>query len=389
MKTSIIVPTLSRPTQLRRNMERLLETVKGLDTEVIVAAEVNRSSVEAVKDLPVRTLFQEEWRGSIAGWNRGAAAARGDVLVTGADDIWWHDGWLETALEALETGGTCYVGLNDTIWNGNTGLVTHWLITRQGALDYTGGCLHIPWYRTTWTDQEVKARMVRAGQFQWCAKSILEHRHYLTGAAYVDKCYLTMNKYMQSDGETFKVRQAALFPDDFEPVMAGERTVPREPVDWRTSPGFAVTPAERELLASLAGQADKGVIVNIGMGPGATMRCLRAGAPDADLVGVEIDPLWAAPGPWQVLMGDSRTMSFDRAIDLLLVDGDHSEEGARADILNWAPRVKTGGVVAFHDYGNSHLPWCAGVKTAVDALAADAWSHEGDADSLRYFRRTA
>jgi glycosyltransferase involved in cell wall biosynthesis len=220
MLTSIVIPTLSRPTQLRRNVERLLETVKGLDTEIIIAAEVNRSSVEAVKDLHVRAIFQEEWRGSIAGWNRGASIAKGDVLVTGADDIWWHDGWLEMALGAMQTAGTCYVGLNDCIWNGNAGLVTHWAITRQGAIDLTGGCLQIPAYKTTWTDVEVKERMRRAGQFQWCARAIAEHQHYINGAAHVDGCYLTMRKHYDNDGGVFKARQAAGFPDDFEGVIA-------------------------------------------------------------------------------------------------------------------------------------------------------------------------
>ena len=109
----------------------------------------------------------------------------------------------------------------------------------------------------------------------------------------------------------------------------------------------------------------------------------------AILVGVEIDPLWAAPGPWSILLGDSKTMAFDKLIDLLLVDGDHTEEGVRADIVNWAHHVKPGGMLAFHDYGNAHLPWCAGVKAAVEALVTDGWQHGGDADSIRWFRRDA
>ena len=36
-------------------------------------------------------------------------------------------------------------------------------------------------------------------------------------------------------------------------------------------------------------------------------------------------------------------------IDLLFVDGDHREEGVRADFEHWSPHVRVGGHVLFHD----------------------------------------
>ena len=38
------------------------------------------------------------------------------------------------------------------------------------------------------------------------------------------------------------------------------------------------------------------------------------------------------------------------AIDLLLIDGDHSREGAEFDFTHYAPKLRPGGWVAFHDY---------------------------------------
>jgi predicted O-methyltransferase YrrM len=40
------------------------------------------------------------------------------------------------------------------------------------------------------------------------------------------------------------------------------------------------------------------------------------------------------------------------AIDLLFIDGDHSYDACKADIAAWAPFVKRGGVMAFHDFGS-------------------------------------
>jgi predicted O-methyltransferase YrrM len=39
-------------------------------------------------------------------------------------------------------------------------------------------------------------------------------------------------------------------------------------------------------------------------------------------------------------------------IDLIFIDGDHSYAACQADIGAWAPFVKRGGVIAFHDFGS-------------------------------------
>ena len=58
-------------------------------------------------------------------------------------------------------------------------------------------------------------------------------------------------------------------------------------------------------------------------------------------------------------VGDSRTVELPPGpFDVLFVDGDHSYEGARADVERWGPHVRAGGHLLFHDavdtasYGN-------------------------------------
>lgn len=48
------------------------------------------------------------------------------------------------------------------------------------------------------------------------------------------------------------------------------------------------------------------------------------------------------------------------SIDLVFIDGDHSEEATKNDIALWLPFVKSGGVVVFHDFTSNH-----GVPQAV------------------------
>jgi len=43
-------------------------------------------------------------------------------------------------------------------------------------------------------------------------------------------------------------------------------------------------------------------------------------------------------------------------IDLLFVDGDHTDEGVLGDIEVWVPFVKHMGVIIFHDYKHPNLP---------------------------------
>jgi len=54
----------------------------------------------------------------------------------------------------------------------------------------------------------------------------------------------------------------------------------------------------------------------------------------------------------------------DKSIYYAFLDGDHSEKGCCEDIELWLPKVKPGGWIGGHDYGNKRLP---GVKKAVDS----------------------
>ena len=69
-----------------------------------------------------------------------------------------------------------------------------------------------------------------------------------------------------------------------------------------------------------------------------------------------------------VLLGDSHIVlpdyvraHPDRFFDLITVDGDHSEAGARADLETVMPRLKVGGALIFDDISNTSHPELAGV----------------------------
>lgn len=46
----------------------------------------------------------------------------------------------------------------------------------------------------------------------------------------------------------------------------------------------------------------------------------------------------------------------DASLDFVFIDADHSYEGSKSDILSWVTKVKPGGLLSGHDYGNVKFP---------------------------------
>lgn len=52
---------------------------------------------------------------------------------------------------------------------------------------------------------------------------------------------------------------------------------------------------------------------------------------------------------------------FDKQIDFIFFDGDHSYDGIKTDWEQWSPKLKSGAVVIFHDWG-----WAEGVVKVIN-----------------------
>lgn len=77
-----------------------------------------------------------------------------------------------------------------------------------------------------------------------------------------------------------------------------------------------------------------------------------------------------AKGRRIVLRNESVTASADVVmLDFVFIDADHSYDGCKADIAAWYPKVKQGGWICGHDYGNAGFPGF-GVNQAVDEFIA-------------------
>jgi hypothetical protein len=60
----------------------------------------------------------------------------------------------------------------------------------------------------------------------------------------------------------------------------------------------------------------------------------------------------------------------DKSLDFVFIDGSHLYESVRDDIAAWAPKIKSGGIIAGHDYDTPEDEF-NGVKKAVDEVFGD------------------
>ncbi len=73
-------------------------------------------------------------------------------------------------------------------------------------------------------------------------------------------------------------------------------------------------------------------------------------------------------------------------VDLVFIDGDHSEMAVRADLKTVGAWVPIGGRIAFHDVSDAF----PGVGVVIgEALASSHWRLEGLVDSLGWIRRVS
>lgn len=104
-------------------------------------------------------------------------------------------------------------------------------------------------------------------------------------------------------------------------------------------------------------------ILEVGVWDGGLTRTLRAAFPDAKLVGIEYTdhaPAEEEIDGFTLVRGDSHHLSVISVVrergpyDCVVIDGDHSYHGVKADWTNYTPMLSGKGVVALHDI-NTHL----------------------------------
>jgi predicted O-methyltransferase YrrM len=150
--------------------------------------------------------------------------------------------------------------------------------------------------------------------------------------------------------------------------------------DWLTY----ITRAEVDALKAIVNSLPPDpVVVNIGAGAGTSALAIMEARDDVILTTIDINlesnPFGCLDGEMVALEnagflpraieenryfqihGDSKEIGETshsnrlRGVDFVFVDGDHSYKGVRGDIRVWGRRVRSGGIIAVHDYNKTEL----------------------------------
>lgn len=217
----ILVPVLGRPARAERLLESLQEATKNPFDVVFLCSPGDDEEIASCRDLAAQSsnvlvevmTFQAghgDWARKI---NYAFGITHQPFVLLGADDLRFHSGWDEAALEVAEESGVGLIGTNDL---GNATVMrglhsTHPVIRRtyaeRGTIDDPSKVLH-EGYGHQWVDTELCETAKARGEWAFAKNSHVEHLHFMWGKSNRDAIYDKALSTTHEDVALFTRRRA-------------------------------------------------------------------------------------------------------------------------------------------------------------------------------------
>lgn len=206
----LLIPTLKRAANIQRVLDDLAASGDGDKVEPIFIVEADDAdTIDAIETAGSTYLINRRSPSYAGAINTGIEATTHGLLFVGADDVHFHEGWLDPLVDLSRHYG--FIGTNDLhnpeVLAGN--LATHYLVTRaytkQGTIDGTEPLLH-EGYAHNYCDTEATATAKHRGQFRPCLDSVVEHLHWAWGLANMDDTYHKGARLVHQDEALFRAR---------------------------------------------------------------------------------------------------------------------------------------------------------------------------------------
>lgn len=200
----IVVPVLGRPHRVAPLIEDIEEATPEPHRILFVADAVgDQEEIEALEEAGAEYITVYDRRCYAAKCNAAYRASDEPLILTAADDLHFHPGWLPAATEKL-SDQIHVVGTNDlgnqltmsgthsthTLW-------TRWYIDNEGILDMVDGrvvdvpgFIYYEEYPHEYCDDESIGTAKARKRYAHAPDSIIEHMHHAWGKAENDATYL-------------------------------------------------------------------------------------------------------------------------------------------------------------------------------------------------------
>jgi hypothetical protein len=218
----VLVPVLNRPDRALPLAKNLRDTCDA--TLLFIPSfndrEQKRACQLAAREIEGTYIFTVPWKPAVGDYakkiNIGFKFTQETWVLTGADDLFFHPGWLEAAMAATWSTGKWVIGTNDlcnpTTMKGihSTHTLVHrdYIVESGGGWDGPGVLLH-EGYDHQYIDNELVTAAKQRHQWVHAKDSHVEHLHPLCHGSVRDTTYDKALARGKQDGELFRRRLRA------------------------------------------------------------------------------------------------------------------------------------------------------------------------------------
>ena len=182
MKVAILIPTLGRPHALEPVLDSIKETTPdGQYLPIFVCDWHDHDTVSELHRLGAWWVFQD---GTYpVKTNAGYRASNYPLVLPTADDVVFHHGWYEAALDAFQDPAGQVVGTRDLTPVTAEGQHSTMPIVRRSYIQHPGAVWGEPGkvfhegYHHGWVETELWQLACRRGVARFVPESVIEHLH--------------------------------------------------------------------------------------------------------------------------------------------------------------------------------------------------------------------
>lgn len=216
---AVIVPVLARPQNVQPLVNSLTASCDARQVRVVfVATATDADEIQAIQRAGFEPLLRHEpaGRGDYAAkMNLGYRWTLEPLLLLGADDLRFHEGWADAIIAyAAANPGVGVIGTDDlgnpTVRRGFHS--THPVVRRSYVEDPGGvwqhpGVVYCEDYAHQWVDTELVELAKHRGAWGFCAEARVEHLHPFWKKSPMDATYEKALANAREDRRLFEMRQ--------------------------------------------------------------------------------------------------------------------------------------------------------------------------------------